>query len=75
MHISVHVRSEDPSTRTLELTTYCLIIFVPMGGRGHAIQAPTWTTVNDEDHALQRHAQHLIELRKSLGESAVAGTE
>lgn len=75
MHISVHVRSGDPSTMTLELTTHCLIIFVPLADRGRAIQTPAWTPVNGEDHALQRHAQSLMQLRRPLGESAIAGTE
>jgi acyl-CoA hydrolase len=75
MHISVHVRSGDPSTTTVKLTTHCLIIFVSLDNRGHPIHTAPWIPVNDEDDALQRHAQSLMQLRRFLGESAIAGTE
>jgi len=75
MHISVHVRSGDPSTTTVKLTTHCLIIFVPLDSRGRPIQTAPWIPGNDEDDALQRHAQSLMQLRRLLGESAAAGTE
>ena len=61
MHISVHVRSGDPATSDMDVTTHCLIVFVPLTGNGQAAPAPSWTPVSDEDVALERHALHLVE--------------
>jgi acyl-CoA hydrolase len=66
MHISVHVRSGDPATGTLDLTTHCLIVFVPLGRDGNAIKARIWRPVSTEDISLEQHALHLIELRANI---------
>lgn len=66
MHISVHVRSGDPATGELELTTHSLIAFVPLGPEGEAITAKPWTPVSDEDVALRDHALELVELRSTV---------
>jgi acyl-CoA hydrolase len=63
LHISVHVRSGDPKTQELDLTTHCLIVFVALDDNGRPTPVPPWKPRNDEDLALHRHAQHLIELR------------
>jgi 4-hydroxybenzoyl-CoA thioesterase len=63
MHISVHVRSGDPTAATMSLTTHCLIVFVPLDDEGHAVPARTWEPVTGEDVALRDHALDLIELR------------
>jgi acyl-CoA hydrolase len=63
LHISVHVRSGDPKTQELDLTTHCLIVFVALDAQGRPTPVPPWKPRNDEDLALERHAQHLIELR------------
>jgi 4-hydroxybenzoyl-CoA thioesterase len=63
MHISVHVRSGDPAAGSMELTTHCLIVFVPLDDVGHAVPARTWEPVSDEDLALRDHALELIDLR------------
>ena len=66
MHISVHVRSGDPATGELELTTHSLIVFVPLDRDGHAVPARPWTPVSDEDIALRDHAQALVEMRNRV---------
>jgi 4-hydroxybenzoyl-CoA thioesterase len=66
MHVSVHVRSGDPATGELELTTHCLIIFVGLDELGAAVPAPPWTPASDEDRALDAHALHLAELRAAV---------
>ena len=70
MHIAVHVRSGDPSTGELQLTTHCLTVFVPLGadGEGGAVPVRQWQPVSDEDRALDEHARHLIALRATVGE-------
>ena len=70
LHISVHVRSGDPATADMDLTTHCLIVFVPLTPDGRAAPAPAWVPVSEEDAALERHALHLIDLRKTVPRSA-----
>jgi len=66
MHISVHVRSGDPSTGDLDLTTHSLIVFVPLDVRGTAVAARPWVPVSEEDVALRDHAQSLVEMRNEV---------
>jgi 4-hydroxybenzoyl-CoA thioesterase len=66
MHISVHVRSGDPATGELELTTHCLIIFVRLDEHGAAVPVPDWVPATDEDRALEAHALHLARLRETV---------
>jgi 4-hydroxybenzoyl-CoA thioesterase len=68
MHISVHVRSGDPATGELDLTTHSLIVFVPLDDEGNAIPARTWVPRSEEDIALRDHALELIELRERVAE-------
>jgi acyl-CoA hydrolase len=65
LHISVHVRSGDPKTGKLDLTTHCLIVFVALDDAGRPTPVPTWEPRSGEDVALDEHARHLIELRTS----------
>jgi 4-hydroxybenzoyl-CoA thioesterase len=69
MHISVHVRSGDPKTDERALTTHSLIIFVALGEQGRSALVPTWEPETPGDQALERHARHLVELRKRLAAS------
>jgi 4-hydroxybenzoyl-CoA thioesterase len=66
MHVSVHVRSGDPATTDLELTTHCLIVFVPLTADGHAHEVRPWVPVSDEDVALEAHALELVALRSAV---------
>jgi 4-hydroxybenzoyl-CoA thioesterase len=66
MHISVHVRSGDPTTRQLDLTTHCLIIFVALDESRRPTPVLPWEPKTAEDVALDRHAEHLIGLRTSV---------
>ena len=64
----MHVRSGDPATGDLQLTTHCLTVFVRVDEHGRAIDARPWTPVSDEDRDLDAHARHLIELRSTVGD-------
>jgi len=66
MHVSVHVRSGDPSTTDLDLTTHCLIVFVPLTADGHAHEVRPWVPVSAEDVALDAHALELVALRSAV---------
>ncbi|NUO91817.1 MAG: acyl-CoA thioesterase [Dermatophilaceae bacterium] len=66
MHISVHVRSGDPATGELALTTHSLIVFVPLDDDGNAVPARPWTPVSDEDVALRDHALALVQMRNRV---------
>ena len=63
LHISVHVRSGDPKTDQLDLTTHCLIVFVALDESRQPRPVPRWEPRSDEDLALEKHARQLIELR------------
>ena len=66
MHIAVHVRSGDPATGELALTTHCLVVFVALDSAGRPVDARTWTPVSAQDLALDEHATELIELRAGV---------
>ncbi|MBK9475617.1 MAG: acyl-CoA thioesterase [Tetrasphaera sp.] len=68
MHIGVHVRSGDPATGELELTTYCRTVFVGIDDDRRAVPAPTWVPVSDEDRALHAHALDLVAIRERAGD-------
>lgn len=63
MHIGVHVRSGDPATGDLELTTFCRTVFVGIDHARRAISTPAWTPVSREDRALDSHAVDLVNIR------------
>ncbi|KJK10824.1 acyl-CoA thioesterase [Terrabacter sp. AAH1] len=66
MHVSVHVRSGDPATGELALTTHSLIVFVPLDDDGNAVPAKPWTPVSEEDVALRDHALALVQMRNRV---------
>jgi acyl-CoA hydrolase len=63
MHISIHVRSGDPMTGKLDLTTHCLIVFVALDESRRPRPIRRWDPRSEEDLALEKHALQLIELR------------
>jgi acyl-CoA hydrolase len=63
MHISIHVRSGDPKTGKLDLTTHCLIVFVALDESRRPRPIRRWDPRSEEDLALEKHALQLIELR------------
>jgi 4-hydroxybenzoyl-CoA thioesterase len=66
MHVSVHVRSGDPATGDLDLTTHSLIVFVSLDEEGNAVPTPPWEPVSAEDIALRDHALELVALRHQI---------
>ena len=65
MHISVHVRSGNVKTSDLQLTTHCLTIFVALDDQRQPTPVQSWEPIGEEDQRLDRHAQHLMELRSN----------
>lgn len=63
MHLSVHVRSGDPKTGEMNLTTHSLIVLVALDKSGGSVLARRWQPVTEEDQALDKHARRLIQLR------------
>ena len=70
VHVGVHVRSGNPATGEMSMTTYCRTIFVALDADRRALPTPTWVPVSDEDKALDRHAIELIEIRARQEETA-----
>ncbi|GGC87762.1 acyl-CoA thioesterase [Tersicoccus solisilvae] len=66
MHLSVHVRSGDPKTGELNLTTHCMIVFVALDEQNHKVAVRTWEPVSEEDAALDEHARYVIGVRERL---------
>lgn len=66
MHLAIHVRSGDPRTGELELTTQCMSVFVVRGADGTAEPVPRLEALSDEDRRLDAHARELIRLRAQL---------
>ena len=66
MHIGVHVRSGDPATGELALTTFCRTVFVGIDADRRALPTPPWVPVSDEDRALDAHAVELVDIRARL---------
>ena len=68
VHISVHVTATDSDTigGGPRLVAQALVVVVSLDERGAARPVPTWEPASDEDHRLQQHAWHLIELRQFI---------
>jgi acyl-CoA hydrolase len=64
IHISVHVTSADTVGGQPCLVAQGLIVVVSLDERGAALPVPKWEPASDEDHRLDQHARHLIELRQ-----------
>lgn len=70
MHVSVHVRSGEPTSPERTLTTHCLTVCAALGPDGLPAPVPRWSPASTEDRALDEHARHLIRLR---GRGRVSG--
>jgi acyl-CoA hydrolase len=68
IHIGVHVRSGDPATGDLELTTFCRTVFVVLDEARRTVPTPRWVPVSEEDKALDAHAVELVTMRQRFGE-------
>jgi acyl-CoA hydrolase len=68
VHVGVHVRSGDPATGELELTTFCRTVFVVLDDERRAAEVPTWEPETDEDRALDAHAVELVAIRERFGD-------
>ncbi|MGP9503539.1 acyl-CoA thioesterase [Specibacter sp. AOP5-B1-6] len=63
MHIAVHVRSGDPKSGEMNLTTYCLTVMVTRDDAGNSVPVPSWVPLTEEDKRLHAHARELLEIR------------
>jgi 4-hydroxybenzoyl-CoA thioesterase len=61
VHISVQVTTTDS-----QLVAGGLVVMVSLDERGDARAVPPWQPVSEEDHRLDQHARHLIELRQFI---------
>jgi 4-hydroxybenzoyl-CoA thioesterase len=66
MHVAIHVRSGDPTSDHLELTTLCMSILVAKGHDGKALPISPFEPESQEDYDLQAHAVKLVEMRSEL---------
>ena len=68
VHVGVHVRSGDPATGELELTTFCRTVFVVLDEERRTATVPRWEPASEEDEALDAHAVELVTMRERFGD-------
>jgi len=66
IHISIHVTTTDTDGGQPHLVADGLVVVVSLSEHGDARPVPTWKPASDEDHRLDLHARHLIELRQFI---------
>jgi acyl-CoA hydrolase len=66
IHISVDVTITDTVGGAPCLAARALVVVVSLDERGEALPVPTWELLSEEDHRLDQHARHLIELRQLI---------
>jgi 4-hydroxybenzoyl-CoA thioesterase len=64
IHTSVHVTTTDAHGAQPRLVAHGVAVVVSLDERGEARPVPQWEPDSDEDHRLDQHARHLIELRQ-----------
>ena len=66
VHVSARVRSGNPRTGELNLTTECTMVLVGLDTDGHKRAVPPRMPTLSEDVALDTHAQTMVEIRARL---------
>jgi len=66
MHITVDVSAGDPMEGTYTPTTSCITVFVALDNEGKPTKVPTWKPETEEDQALARYAEKLMEIRETI---------
>ena len=66
IHTSIHVITTDTDGGQPHLAAHGLAVVVSLGERGEARPVRQWEPDSDEDHRLDQHARHLIELRQFI---------
>jgi acyl-CoA hydrolase len=64
IHTSIHVTTTDAHGARPHLVAHGVAVVVSLDERGEARPVPQWEPDSDEDHRLDQHARHLIELRQ-----------
>ena len=64
IHTSIHVTTTDTEGGQPHRVAHGLAVVVSLDERGEARPVPQWEPDSDEDHRLDQHARHLIELRQ-----------
>jgi 4-hydroxybenzoyl-CoA thioesterase len=73
IHTSVHVTTTDTDGGRPRVVAHGLAVVVSLDECGDARPVPKWEPDSDEDHRLDQHALHLIELRQLLEPFTTAG--
>ena len=64
VHTSVHVTTTD--AHGCHPVAHGVVVVVALDERGNARPVTTWQPDSDDDHRLDQHAWHLIELRQFI---------
>jgi len=68
MHMAVDVWARDPKGDEPRKTTHCVVVFVAVNDDGKPVPVPSWEPDTEEEHAAQRYARRLVELRGAIEE-------
>jgi 4-hydroxybenzoyl-CoA thioesterase len=63
VHASIHVTTTDMVGGRPCLVAHAVVVVVSLGDHGQARPVPKWEPASREDHRLDQHARHLMELR------------
>ena len=66
VHVSIDVTTPDTLGGQPHLAAHGLVVVVSLDEHGKARPVPKWEPDSDEDHRLDQHARHLIELRQFM---------
>jgi acyl-CoA hydrolase len=66
IHIGIHVTTTDTHGGEPRLASRGVAVVVSLDECGNARPVPQWEPDSDEDHRLDQHARHLIELRRFI---------
>ncbi|MFL6086560.1 MAG: acyl-CoA thioesterase [Mycobacterium sp.] len=66
IHTTIRVTTTDTVGGQPCLVAHAVVVVVSLGEHGEAQPVPQWAPASDEDHRLDHHARHLIELRQHI---------
>ena len=70
LHVAVEVSAGDPKEGLYTKTTQCVIVFVALDDGGTPVEVARWEPNSEQDHALERYAKRLMELREDTEKEA-----
>ena len=64
IHTAIRVAATDANGGQRRVAAHGLVVVVTLDDLGRALPVPQWEPASEEDHRLDRHARHVVELRR-----------